>query len=149
MHTITLLTIYHRIDKPRQRQHAYFLQYNFVTFLKISSYFCHFWNLSHFLHSYPSPFRDPCPFSLPMTLAYLSLKQGKKNWVERDWESSFNSHKLILSFIIVFVFISTASMNGHVGVVHFIENKSDVEWIMREGKHHPYIALFRSDQFDL
>ena len=51
--------------------------------------------------------------------------------------------------IIVLVFISTASMNGHVGVVHFIENKSDVEWIMREGKHHPYIALFRSDQFDL
>lgn len=51
--------------------------------------------------------------------------------------------------IIVFVFISTANMNGHVGVVHYIENKSDVEWIIREGKHHPYIALFRSDQFDL
>lgn len=49
----------------------------------------------------------------------------------------------------MFVFISTASMNGHVGVVQFIENKSDVEWIIREGKHHPYIALFRSDQFDL
>ena len=51
--------------------------------------------------------------------------------------------------MIVFVFISTASMNGHVGVLHFIENISDVEWIIQEGKHHPYIALFRSDQFDL
>jgi len=51
--------------------------------------------------------------------------------------------------IIVSVFISTASMNGHVGVLHFIENISDVEWIIQEGKHHPYIALFRSDQFDL
>lgn len=40
-------------------------------------------------------------------------------------------------------------MNGHVGVLHYIENITDVEWIIKEGKNHPYIALFRSDQFDL
>ena len=43
----------------------------------------------------------------------------------------------------------TASMNGHVGVLHYVEDKSDVEWILEKGKHKPYIPLFRSDQFDL
>lgn len=51
--------------------------------------------------------------------------------------------------IIVNYINSIASMNGHVGVLHYIENITDIEWIIKEGKHPPYIALFRSDQFDL
>lgn len=62
---------------------------------------------------------------------------------------SITSSQSILTKSLLDVDGCTSSMNGHVGVVQFIENKSDVEWIIREGKHHPYIALFRSDQFDL
>lgn len=40
-------------------------------------------------------------------------------------------------------------MYGHVGVLHYIENETDVDWIIENGIHAPYIPLFRSDLFDL
>ncbi|XP_068731968.1 nicastrin-like [Montipora capricornis] len=42
----------------------------------------------------------------------------------------------------------TSSINGHVGVLHYVQNRSDVDWILKKGKHAPYVPLFRSDQFD-
>jgi len=87
----------------------------------------------------------PLPFPSHGSCILLS-QEGKELSCEERFLLILRS-KFVL--IIVLGFISTASMNGHVGVVHFIENISDVEWIIQEGKHHPYIALFRSDQFDL
>ena len=40
-------------------------------------------------------------------------------------------------------------MYGHVGVLHYIENETDVDWIIENGIHASYIPLFRSDLFDL
>ncbi|XP_067053830.1 nicastrin-like isoform X1 [Acropora muricata] len=42
----------------------------------------------------------------------------------------------------------TSSINGHVGVLHYVQNSSDVDWIINKGKHAPYVPLFASDQFD-
>ena len=46
-------------------------------------------------------------------------------------------------------FFSTASMSGHVGVLHYIKSEADVDWIIKNGSHAPYVPLFRSDLFTL
>ena len=47
------------------------------------------------------------------------------------------------------IFFSTASMSGHVGVLHYIKSEADVDWIIKNGSHAPYVPLFRSDLFTL
>ncbi|CAH3146332.1 unnamed protein product [Pocillopora meandrina] len=43
----------------------------------------------------------------------------------------------------------TSSMSGHVGVLHYIKSEADVDWIIQNGSHAPYVPLFRSDLFTL
>ncbi|PFX26799.1 Nicastrin [Stylophora pistillata] len=43
----------------------------------------------------------------------------------------------------------TSSMSGHVGILHYIKSKADVDWIIQNGSHAPYVPLFRSDLFTL
>ncbi|RMX60946.1 hypothetical protein pdam_00003426 [Pocillopora damicornis] len=43
----------------------------------------------------------------------------------------------------------TSSMSGHVGVLHYIKSEADVDWIIKNGSHAPYVPLFRSDLFTL
>ena len=54
-----------------------------------------------------------------------------------------NGYNVYFSFIIL-----SASINGHVGVLHYVQNRSDIDWIINKGKHAPYVPLFASDQFD-
>ena len=56
--------------------------------------------------------------------------------------------KTTMKKCILFFFL-TASMSGHVGVLHYIKSEADVDWIIKNGSHAPYVPLFRSDLFTL
>ncbi|XP_031564484.1 nicastrin-like [Actinia tenebrosa] len=42
----------------------------------------------------------------------------------------------------------SASMGGHVGVVHLIQSQDDIDWLIKYGDHSPYIPLFTSTMFN-
>lgn len=40
-------------------------------------------------------------------------------------------------------------MDGNVGTVHYIEDKtSDFEWILHEGPHSPYAVVINGEDFN-
>ena len=41
----------------------------------------------------------------------------------------------------------SSSINGNVGVVHLIKDSTDVDWILKNGPHDPYIAVFTPNTF--
>lgn len=65
----------------------------------------------------------------------VAMALERISWWNTQWRNVF--------------FFSTASMSGHVGVLHYIKSEADVDWIIKNGSHAPYVPLFRSDLFTL
>ena len=42
----------------------------------------------------------------------------------------------------------TAERGGNVGVFHYIENQTDVDWLVTNGTHKPYIVLLTPEMFN-
>ncbi|XP_013386352.1 nicastrin-like [Lingula anatina] len=42
----------------------------------------------------------------------------------------------------------TSDLTGNVGVVHYIENKSDLDWVLEAGPHQPYALLMEPEHFN-
>ncbi|KAJ8316120.1 hypothetical protein KUTeg_006134 [Tegillarca granosa] len=43
----------------------------------------------------------------------------------------------------------TSEENGNVGVVHYVKDDSDFDWVVNNGPHHPYVVLLGSLEFNL
>ncbi|KAJ8034271.1 Nicastrin [Holothuria leucospilota] len=41
----------------------------------------------------------------------------------------------------------TSNLNGNTGVIHLIENQTDIDWLQDKGPHAPYMAVFNADMF--
>lgn len=41
-----------------------------------------------------------------------------------------------------------ASRGGNVGTLHYVENDVDLEWLLINGTHQPYIALLNIAMFN-
>ncbi|KAJ8034270.1 Nicastrin [Holothuria leucospilota] len=41
----------------------------------------------------------------------------------------------------------TSNLNGNTGVIHLIENQTDIDWLQDKGSHAPYMAVFNADMF--
>ena len=40
-----------------------------------------------------------------------------------------------------------AKMKGNVGVIHLVQNETDIDWIVSHGKFSPYIPLLTAEMF--
>ncbi|CAI9737672.1 nicastrin-like isoform X1 [Octopus vulgaris] len=43
----------------------------------------------------------------------------------------------------------SSEMKGNVGVVHYVKEKSDSQWILKDGPHAPYVMLIEAANFNL
>ena len=46
-------------------------------------------------------------------------------------------------------FFGLGDFNGNTGVIHYMTNASDVQWLLDVGPYQPYIGLMEPPVFDL
>ena len=43
----------------------------------------------------------------------------------------------------------SAASGGNVGVLHYLDQKSDFDWVLQDGSHAPYVVLIRPKDFTM